>query len=51
MQKQYFAPELKLAGEADQVVLGGGFGGNDMFGEDFGLDVEFAPEQGIQTER
>jgi len=33
MHKQYAAPELKLAGEADQVVFGGGSGGFDFSGE------------------
>jgi hypothetical protein len=42
MQKEYVAPELKLAGEAENVILGGGFVGCDMFGEENYLDVEFA---------
>ena len=33
MQKQYVAPELKLAGEADEVVFGEGWGGGDIGGE------------------
>ena len=44
MQKEYVAPELKLAGEAENVILGGGFVGCDMFGEEMYLDVEFAPD-------
>ena len=44
MQKQYVAPELKLAGEAENVILGGGWVGSDMFGEEMYLDAEFAPD-------
>lgn len=29
MQKQYEAPEVTLIGQANQVVMGGGFGGGD----------------------
>ena len=41
MQKKYVAPELKLAGEADEVVLGGGGGGFDFSAEEIFADVEF----------
>jgi hypothetical protein len=44
MQKEYVAPELKLAGEAENVILGGGFVGCDMFGEEAYLDMEFAAD-------
>jgi hypothetical protein len=40
MQKQYEAPELTLIGEADEVVLGGGYGGGDL-GLEAALDFEF----------
>jgi hypothetical protein len=33
MQEPYIAPQLELAGEADQVVLGMGRAGADLFGE------------------
>lgn len=33
MQEPYVAPELKLAGEAGQVILGLGRTGSDFFGE------------------
>jgi hypothetical protein len=41
MQKNYEAPELKLAGETENVVLGGGGIGVDMFGEDIWNEMEF----------
>ena len=40
MQNQYEAPELTLIGEADEVVMGTGTGGND-FPRLFGWDFEF----------
>jgi len=40
MQEEYEAPELTLIGEANQVVMGGGIGGND-FPKEFGSDFEF----------
>jgi hypothetical protein len=40
MQNKYEAPELTLIGEANEVVMGGGVGGND-FPREFGLDFEF----------
>ena len=30
MQNNYEAPELTLVGEADEVVMGGGCGGDDF---------------------
>jgi hypothetical protein len=33
MQKKYSAPNLELAGEADEVVFGGGGGGFDYYSE------------------
>jgi len=43
MQKKYVAPELKLAGEADDVVLGSGGGGFDFGAEDI-FHGEFAAD-------
>ena len=40
MQKEYEAPELTLIGEADQIVMGTGVGGDD-FPKQFGADFEF----------
>ena len=44
MQRQYEAPELKTVGEAEDVVLGGGGAGPDIFGEDMWDDIEFAAD-------
>ena len=33
MQKQFVEPELKLAGEADKIILGSGGAGGDFFNE------------------
>ena len=41
MQKKYAAPEVKLAGDADEVVLGGGGVGVDFSAEDIWADAEF----------
>jgi hypothetical protein len=41
MEKQYVAPELKLAGDAHKVVLGLSLPGTDMFGSDIGGSKEF----------
>ena len=41
MKKNYVAPELRLAGDADEVVLGGGGAGFDFGAEDIWADVEF----------
>lgn len=41
MQDLYVAPELKLVGEADEVVLGIPGAGADVFGELIVGDLEF----------
>ena len=41
MEKQYVAPELKLAGDAHKVVLGLATIGTDIWGSDMGGSVEF----------
>ncbi len=43
MQHTYEAPELTLVGEANEVVLGLGIGGND-FPHETGADFEFAQD-------
>ena len=43
MQNKYEAPELTLIGEASEVVLGAGIGGND-FPHQTGFDFEFEQE-------
>ena len=40
MQHQYETPELTLIGEAAEIVMGSGVGGND-FPKEFALDFEF----------
>jgi hypothetical protein len=40
MQSNYAAPELTVIGEANEVVMGAGTGGDD-FPKQFGLDFEF----------
>ena len=40
MQNNYEAPELTLIGEANEVVLGSGVGGDD-FPKQVALDFEF----------
>ena len=40
MQDQYEAPELTLIGEANEVVMGAGNGGDDL-PRYFGFDFEF----------
>ena len=40
MQNNYEAPELTLIGEANEVVMGAGVGGDDL-PRQFGLDFEF----------
>ncbi len=40
MQNQYEAPELTLIGEANEVVMGAGTGGDDL-PRFFTLDFEF----------
>ncbi len=49
MEKQYVAPELKLAGDAAEVVLGLGGAGFDMFGEDMGRAMEFQTDDDVTT--
>lgn len=46
MQKEYVAPELKLAGEADAVVFGGGSGGFDYGAE---MIYDLPPYQDDET--
>jgi hypothetical protein len=41
MQDRYVAPELKLVGEADEVVLGMPGPGDDVLGEQIVGDLEF----------
>jgi len=40
MENNYEAPELTLIGDVNEVVMGGGIGGND-FPKEFGADFEF----------
>ena len=40
MQEEYEAPELTLIGQADEVVMGSGIGGDDL-PKQFGADFEF----------
>ena len=40
MQNNYEAPELTFIGEANEVVMGSGIGGDD-FPKQFGVDFEF----------
>lgn len=40
MQNNYEAPELRLIGEANEIVMGNSFGGDD-FPKQFGMDFEF----------
>ena len=40
MDKEYEAPELMLIGEADEVVMGLGIGGDD-FPQQLAADFEF----------
>lgn len=41
MRKEYTAPELQLAGEADQVIFGAGSGGFDFDSEIVFCDPPF----------
>jgi len=43
-QKEYIEPELKLAGDAGEVVLGLSTPGFDFYGMDIGIDMEFLPD-------
>lgn len=40
MQNQYETPEITVIGEANEVVMGAGTGGDDL-PKRFGLDFEF----------
>ena len=51
MQKPYLAPELKLAGEAEDIVLGGGGGGTDIFGDDYWDEAQYATDQDDSSRR
>ena len=51
MDKPYVAPELLLAGEAEEVVLGMGTSGHDMFGEFQTPGEEFQTDESVTTER
>ena len=50
MQEKYVAPEVKLAGEAAEVILGGGGAGTDFFGEITAHDAEFAADTDVERE-
>ena len=43
MQEEYEAPELTLIGQANELVMGGGTGGDDL-PKLFGWDFEFEPD-------
>ena len=47
MEKQYVAPELKLAGDASKVVLGLSFPGTDIYGSDIGGYMEFQTDDDL----
>ena len=47
MEKQYLAPELKLAGEASKVVLGLTTVGSDYLGGDTGGHEEFQTDDDL----
>ena len=49
MEKQYVAPELKLAGDAAKVVLGLGGAGFDLFGQDTGSVMEFQTDDDVTS--
>ena len=44
MNEQYIAPELKLVGQTDEVVLGLGGVGPDVWGEEYIPEMEFLPD-------
>jgi hypothetical protein len=50
MQKQYVAPELKLVGEADQVVLGSNRIGFDFDSQMMPCVMEFEIDDGVACE-
>jgi len=47
MEKQYLAPELKLAGDAAKVVLGLATPGGDIWGSDIGGSGEFQADDDL----
>ena len=47
MQDQYTAPELRFVDEAENVVLGGGAVGPDIFGEQFYSAMEFQTDEDL----
>ncbi len=49
-EKQYVAPQLQLAGEASEVILGFGGGGGDFFSEFMVPDGEFNPDVNSPTQ-
>ena len=49
MEKQYVAPELKLAGDATKVVLGLVAAGFDYLGQDIGGDLEFQTDDDVNV--
>lgn len=51
MEKQYIAPELTLAGDAAEVVLGGICGGNDYCGWDVDNNMEFQADGDVEAGR
>lgn len=51
MEKQYIAPELKLAGDATRVVLGLVTAGFDYMGWDIGGPMEFQTDDDVTTGR
>ena len=50
MQKKYIVPDLKVAGEASNVVLGGDMVGADLFGEDLWDSQQYASDTDALTE-
>jgi hypothetical protein len=44
MKEQYAAPDLKLVGDAHDVVLGSLGVGNDMWGQVLAFSMEFADD-------
>ena len=51
MEKQYVAPELKVAGDASEVVLGMFTPGFDLFGSDIGGAMEFQADDELTSPR
>ena len=50
MQKQYVAPELKLVGDADQVVLGSNRIGFDFDSQMMPCAIEFETDDALPCE-